>query len=100
MLEQLDQYIESDMELSGNRTQDLLCCCKSHWAETFYEPLDENELLLFLCDEHRGCFAERQRVFLQDCREEIYNRYRKAAFSSLTAKALQPKRSSPVYLRV
>ena len=91
MLEEMDIYIENDMALSVARTRELQNYSSARWKESFDEPLDGGQLLLFLCDESRGSFTEEQRDFLRSCRDQVYERYRKAAFSAMTGKALQPR---------
>ena len=44
------------------------------------KPIDEDELLLFLCDEHHGNLNEEQRSLARRCRDEMRTAYSAAVF--------------------
>ena len=42
------------------RTRDTVHYIQAEWSKSHNDPIDEDELLLFLCDEHHGDLNEEQ----------------------------------------
>ena len=57
------------------RTRDTARYIQAEWSKSHDEPIDEGELLLFLCDEHRGNLTEEQKSLARRCRDEMRTAY-------------------------
>ena len=68
LMQMIDCMIEQDPSLSAR------------WSRTHEDPIDEDAVALFLCDENRGTLTDEQRIFARECREEITACYRNAVF--------------------
>ena len=62
------------------RTRDTVRYIQAEWRKSHTEPIDENELLLFLCDEHHGALTEEQKFLARRCRDEMRTAYGAAVF--------------------
>ena len=62
------------------RTRDTMRYIQAEWSKSNDEPIDKNELLLFLCDEHRGTLTEEQKSLARRCRDEMRTAYGAAVF--------------------
>ena len=62
------------------RTRDTVRYIQAEWSKSNDEPIDEGELLLFLCDEHRGALTEEQKSIARRCRDEMRTAYGAAVF--------------------
>ena len=62
------------------RTRDTVRYIQAEWSKSDDEPIDENELLLFLCDEHHGALTEEQKSLARRCRDEMRTAYDAALF--------------------
>ena len=62
------------------RTRDTVRYIQAEWSKSDDEPIDENELFLFLCDEHRGTLTEEQKSIARRCRDEMRTAYSAAMF--------------------
>ena len=62
------------------RTRDTVRYIQAEWSKSNDEPIDEDELLLFLCDEHRSDLNEEQKSLARRCRNEIRTAYGAAVF--------------------
>ena len=62
------------------RTRDTVRYIQAEWSKSHGEPIDEGELLLFLCDEHRGSMIEEQKSLARRCRDEMRIAYGAAMF--------------------
>lgn len=71
LMQMIDCLIEQDPSLSARRTIDMRRYIVNRWNRTHEDPIDEDGVALFLCDESRGTLTDEQRVFAKECREEI-----------------------------
>ena len=81
MIELLANHIvDHDPMAAVWRTRDMVCYIQAEWSKSHDEPIDEDELLLFLCDEHRGALTEEQKSLARRCRDEMRTAYGAAVF--------------------
>lgn len=80
LMQMIDCMIEQDPSLSARRTIDMRRYIVNRWSRTHEDPIDEDAVALFLCDENRGTLTDEQRIFARECREEITACYRNAVF--------------------
>ena len=80
LMQIIDCLIEQDPSLSARRTIDMRRYIVNRWKRTHEEPIDEDAVALFLCDENRGTLTDEQRIFARECREEIKACYRNVMF--------------------
>lgn len=62
------------------RTRDTVRYIQAEWNKSHAEPIGESELLLFLCDEHRGNLNEDQKSLARRCRDEMRTAYGAVVF--------------------
>ena len=62
------------------RTRDTVRYIQAEGSKSHTEPIDEGELLLFLCDEHRNDLNEEQKSLARRCRDEMRMAYGAAVF--------------------
>ena len=74
----MGEMIWRDLMLSAMRTVDTRRYIVSSWNRTHPEPIDENAVALFLCDENQGGLTDEQRVFARERREEVFTCYERA----------------------
>ncbi len=75
-----DHIVDHDPMAAVWRTRDTVRYIQAEWSKSHAEPIDEDELLLFLCDEHRGALTEEQRSLARRCRDEMRTAYSAAVF--------------------
>lgn len=76
MIELLANHIvDHDPMAAVWRTRDTARYIQAEWSKSHDEPIDEGELLLFLCDEHRGNLTEEQKSLARRCRDEMRTAY-------------------------
>lgn len=76
MMQQLANFIvDHDPMMVLRRTADTVRYTRWAWQKSHADPIDEEELCLFLCDEHRGDLTEEQKVFARRCRDEMRSVY-------------------------
>ena len=80
LMQMIDCVIEQDPSLAARRTIDMRRYIVNRWSRTHEDPIDEDAVALFLCDESRGNLTDEQRIFAKECREEIEACYRNAVF--------------------
>ena len=81
MIELLANHIvDYDPMATVWRTRDTVRYIQAEWSKTNDEPIDEDELLLFLCDEHRSDLNEEQKSLACRCRGEMRTAYSAAVF--------------------
>ena len=71
------------------RTRDTVQYIQAEWSKSRDEPINEGELLLFLCDEHRGALTEEQRSLARRCRDEMRTAYGAAVFRLMLYEEMQ-----------
>ena len=81
MIELLANHIvEHDPMATVWRTRDTVHYIQAEWSKSHDEPISEDELLLFLCDEHRSALTEEQKSLARRCRGEMRTAYGAAVF--------------------
>ena len=75
-----DHIVEHDPMAAVWRTRDTMRYIQAEWSKSHDEPIDEDELLLFLCDEHRSALTEEQKSLARRCRNEMRTAYGAAVF--------------------
>ena len=81
MIELLANHIvDHDPMATVWRTRDTVRYIQTEWSKSNDEPIDEDELLLFLCDEHHGNLNEDQKSLARRCRDEMRTAYGAALF--------------------
>ena len=80
LMQMIDCMIEQDPSLSARRTIDMRRYIVNRWSRTHEDPIDEDAVALFLCDENRGTLTDEQRLFARERREELKACYRNAMF--------------------
>lgn len=81
MIELLANHIvDHDPMAAIWRTRDTVRYIQAEWNKSHAEPIGESELLLFLCDEHRGALTEEQKSLARRCRGEMRTAYGAAMF--------------------
>lgn len=81
MIELLANHIvDHDPMATVWRTRDTVRYIQTEWSKIHTEPIDEGELLLFLCDEHRGALTEEQKSLARRCRDEMRTAYGAVVF--------------------
>ena len=78
LMQMIDCMIEQNPSLSTRRIIDMRRYIVNRWSRTHEDPIDEDAVALFLCDENRGTLTDEQRIFARECREEITACYRNA----------------------
>ena len=62
------------------RTRDTVRYIQTEWSKSNDEPIDEDELLHFLCYDHRSDLNEEQKSLPRRCRDEMHTAYGAAVF--------------------
>ena len=83
LMQMIDCMIEQDPFLSARRTIDMRRYIVNRWNRTHEDPIDEDGVALFLCDENRGNLTDEQRNFARECREEIKACYLRILFGDV-----------------
>ena len=71
LMQELDRMIQEEPYLSAMATVDKRKYIVSKWNASHGEPIDEDAVALFLCDESRGALTEEQRTFAKERRAEF-----------------------------
>lgn len=79
----MEELIRRDLMLSSMRTVDTRRYIVSSWNRTHPEPIDENAVALFLCDENQGGLTDEQRAFARERREEVFTCYERVVLRIL-----------------
>jgi len=79
----MEELIRRDLMLSSMRTVDTRRYIVNSWNRIYPEPIDENAVALFLCDENQGGLTDEQRVFARERREEVSACYERVVFRIL-----------------
>ena len=76
MMQQIANFIvDHDPMMVIRRTHDTVRYIRWEWNKEHADLIDEEELRLFLCDEHLGDLTEEQKVFARRCRDEMRSVY-------------------------
>ena len=79
----VEELIRRDLLLSSMRAVDTRRYIVSGWNSTHQEPIDENAVALFLCDENQGGLTDEQRAFARERRGERSACYERVVFRIL-----------------
>ena len=75
-MQQLANFIvDHDPMMVLQRTHDTVRYIRWEWNKEHADPIDEEELRLFLCDEHYGDLTDVQRAVARRCRDEMRSVY-------------------------
>ena len=70
MMQQIANFIvEHDPMMVLRRTYDTVRYIRWEWNKDHADPIDEEELRLFLCDEHCGNLTDEQKTVARRCRD-------------------------------
>ena len=84
MIQQIANFIvDHDPMMVLRRTHDTVRYIRWAWNEEHAQPIDEEELRLFLCDEHYGDLTDEQKTVARRCRDEMRSVYSAAALRML-----------------
>ena len=84
MMQQLATFIvDHDPMMVLRRTHDTVRYIRGAWNKNHTDPIDEEELRLFLCDEHYGDLTGEQRAFARQGRDEMRSVYEEMCLRSL-----------------
>ena len=71
-MQQLANFIvDHDPMMVLQRTHDTVRYIRWAWNKDHADPIDEEELRLFLCDEHYGDLTDEQKTVARRCRDEM-----------------------------
>ena len=72
MMQQIANFIvDHDPMMVLRRTHDTVRYIRWEWNKDHADPIDAEELRLFLCDEHHGNLTDEQKVVACRCRDEM-----------------------------
>ena len=81
------------------RTHETVCYIRWAWNKDHADPIDEDGLRLFLCDEHRGDLTEEQKTIARRCRDEMRSVYEEMCLRSLQC-AIMLERGMVPYMKI
>ena len=81
MMQQLANFIvDHDQMMVLRRTHDTVRYIRWAWNKDHADPIDAEELRLFLCDEHYGNLTEEQKAVARQGRDEMRDVYGAALY--------------------
>ena len=84
MMQQIANFIvDHDPMMVLQRTHDTVRYIRWAWNKDHADPIDEDGLRLFLCDEHRGDLTDEQKAVARRCRDEMQSVYSTAVLRML-----------------
>lgn len=83
MTEVTDQLMYEDNLTIARKYTDTRRYVADRWNAAHTEPIDEEQVALFLADAHYGKLTEAQKQFVCDCRDEMNSVYRDIEFRML-----------------
>lgn len=83
MTEVTDQLMYEDNLTIARKYTDTRRYVADRWNAAHTEPIDEEQVALFLADAHYGKLTEAQKQFVCDCRDEMNSVYRDIVFRML-----------------
>ena len=84
MMQQIANFIvDHDPMMVLQRTHDTVRYIRWAWNKDHADPIDEDGLRLFLCDEHRGDLTDEQKTLARRCRDEMRSVYEEMCVSLL-----------------
>lgn len=96
-MQQIANFIvDHDPMMVLQRTHDTVRYIRWAWNKDHADPIDEDGLRLFLCDEHRGDLTEEQKVFARRCRDEMWSVYEEMCLRSLQCAIMLERGMAPM----
>ena len=87
MMQQIANFIvDHDPMMVLQCTHDTVRYIRWAWSKDHADPIDEDGLRLFLCDEHRGNLTDEQRAFARQGRDKM-----RSVYAELCVRLLQSK---------
>lgn len=84
MMQQIANFIvDHEPMMVLQRTHDTVRYIRWAWNKDHADPVDEDGLRLFLCDEHRGDLTDEQRAVARQGRDEMRSVYEEMCLRSL-----------------
>ena len=84
MMQQLANFIvDHDPMMALRRTHDTVRYIRWAWNKDHADPIDAEELRLFLCDERRSNLTDEQRAFARQGRDKMRSVYSTAVLRML-----------------
>lgn len=84
MMQQIANFIvDHDPMMVLQRTHDTVRYIRWAWNQYHADPIDEDGLRLFLCDEHYGDLTDEQRAFARQGRDKMRSVYSTAVLRML-----------------
>ena len=84
MMQQLANFIvDHDPMMVLRRTHDTVLYIRREWNKEPAAPIDEEELRLFLCDEHYGDLTDEQKAVARQGRDKMRSVYSTAVLRML-----------------
>lgn len=84
MMQQFANFIvDHDPMMVLRRTHDTVRYIRWEWNKDHTDPINEEELRLFLCDEHYGDLTDEQKAVAHRYRDEMRNVYSTAVLRML-----------------
>ena len=71
----LDNYFLQNPQRIAEHTKLIMSLAVALWNAQHDEPLNQDTLHLFLCDETRGNLTEEQKCFVRKCKAEVDRMY-------------------------
>ena len=91
MMQQLANFIvDHDPMMVIRRTHDTVRYIRWAWNKEHIQPIDEEELRLFLCDERCGDLTDAQKAVARRCRDEMRSVYSTAVLRMLLCNDRDP----------
>ena len=76
MIQQIANFIvDHDPMVVLRRTYDTVRYIRWEWNKDYAEPIDEEGLRMFLCDEHYGNLTDEQKAVARRCQDEMRSVY-------------------------
>ena len=86
MMQLANFIVDHDPIMILRRTHDTVRYIRWEWNKNHTDPIDEEELRLFLCDERRGDLTDEQRAVARQGRDEM-----RSVYTELCVRLLQSK---------
>ena len=75
LMQMLNSLIEHTPVLAARRTVKTKWYIINRYNESHDDTMDENAVMLFLCDEQRGALTEEQRAFAKEKKAEVHSSF-------------------------
>ena len=96
MMQQIANFIvDHDPMMVLRRTHDTVRYIRWAWNKNHADPIDEEEIRLFLCDEHYGDLTDEQKTVARRCRDEMQSVYSTAVLRMLLCNEMMCRNMVP-----